>query len=75
MDLVFMELRLMSSPTTLADLVLDPDPDPQRKRPKIAEVLHQKESQVEVPHQDLEVRHLNKKIAVHEVYQPKLMFN
>jgi hypothetical protein len=46
MDLAFMELPLMYFPTTLAVLVLarnlEPDPDPQRKRPKIdPDLLHQ----------------------------------
>jgi hypothetical protein len=79
MDLAFMELPLMSFPTTLADLVLvlGPDPDPRRKRQKIdPDLLHQKERQVlqekEEALQDLEVHHLNKRmVAVPEVYQPK----
>jgi len=80
MDLAFMELPLMYSLTTLADLALDPDPDPRRKRQKIdPDLLHQKERQVhqekEEALQDPEVHHLNKKMAVaHEVDQPKNMF-
>jgi hypothetical protein len=44
MDLAFMELPLMYSPTTLAVLGLALDPDPRRKRQKMdPDLLHQKE--------------------------------
>jgi len=80
MDLAYMELPLMYSPTILAVLVLALDPDPRRERQKIdPDLLHQKERQVrqekEEALQDPEVHHLlNKKMAVaHEVDQPKNM--
>jgi hypothetical protein len=75
MDLAFMELPLMYFPTTLVDLVLalELDPDHQRKRPKIdPDLLHQKQAQEkEEVLQDLEVYPLNKMVVVPEVDQPK----
>jgi len=78
MDLAFMELPLMYFPTTLVDLVLalELDPDHQRKRPKIdPDLLHQERrvlQEKEEALQDLEVHHLNKKmVVVPEVDQPK----